>query len=100
MRASLRRRVLRRDNGCVIGRLFGVAGDCSSDLHVHHIVPRRDGGPDRLDNLVAVCSAHHGAVEALRRRLTADLPPCPHYHPYPQGRADCDRRRRRALLAA
>ena len=29
---------------------------------VHHIVPRRDGGPDEEDNLMALCHACHSRV--------------------------------------
>ena len=31
---------------------------------VHHITPRRDGGSDRYDNLLALCHACHSKVTA------------------------------------
>lgn len=101
MLASTRHHILARDGySCVVARLIGSADECAGALHVHHIIPRTQGGTDNHDNLITVCATHHGPLEAFRRKLTRDLPPCGHHHPYPQGRADCDRRRRQALLAA
>jgi hypothetical protein len=97
---ELRTQALLRDRfSCTVARLLG--GACAGTLHVHHIVPV---GEDEslalnLDNLATVCASHHPTWEALRRALLAsqrsDLPPCGHRHPYPQGRIDCERRRRR-----
>lgn len=97
---QLRARVLVRDgNRCVLGRLGG--GPCHASLHVHHIVPVSEGGAPLDDgNCVTVCKTHHPAVEALRRRLLAEPPRCGHYHPYPQGRAECERRLRQRQYAA
>jgi len=36
------------------------------DLHVHHIVPRREGGPDELSNLVTLCFTCHERLHAER----------------------------------
>lgn len=97
---ELRARAIERDSSrCTVARLLG--GACSGDLHVHHVIPRREA-PERaldLDNLATVCACHHGRWEATRRLLiiywTNPLPPCRHRHPYRIGREDCDRRRRR-----
>jgi 5-methylcytosine-specific restriction endonuclease McrA len=88
---------------CSVARLLG--GDCHDRLDVHHL-QSLDERPDLaldLDNLLTVCASHHPTLEAVRRLLRVmrliDLPPCGHRHPYPQGRIDCDRRRRDAELA-
>jgi group II intron reverse transcriptase/maturase len=45
-----RREVLKRDKGqCVL------CGTNQSRLDVHHIIPRRQGGTDELDNLITLC---------------------------------------------
>lgn len=47
--------VLARDNyKCQCGKT-----GCSSQLHVHHIVFRSNGGSDTPDNLITLCSKHH-----------------------------------------
>lgn len=64
-------------------------------LDVHHLVPVSDGGdPYCLDNLVTVCHSHHPMLEGLRRWLTRrrGWKRCHHHHPYPGGRAACERR--------
>lgn len=92
-----RRRALERDGErCTVNRLLG--GACAGRLHVHHIVPRGDGGTDALDNLGTVCAAHHPAWEALRRTLlerrepVRRRPQCRHRHRTAEGRAACERR--------
>lgn len=96
--SAARHAALTRDaNRCALGR---VLGGCSSRLDVHHIVPAGEcSDPYDVDNLVTVCSVHHPMVEALRRRQNIVVK-CPHNHPYPQGRIDCERRLRDKLLAA
>ena len=54
---------LRRDGGrCRI---------CGFDelVHVHHIIPKREGGPDEEANLITLCPNHHALAD--RGRLTA-----------------------------
>ena len=92
-----RERILQRDGRrCTVGRLLG--GDCHPTLHIHHIVPRADGGTDDVDNLATVCAAHHPTWESLRAWLERKRQPrtwkrCTrHRHPYPQGREQCERR--------
>lgn len=100
----VREQALARDgNRCSVARLIG--GDCSTRLDVHHLQPIEER-PDLvydLDNLLTVCSSHHPTLEAVRRILRVirliDMPPCPHRHTYPQGRIDCENRRRAALLS-
>lgn len=95
--------LVRDGSRCTVARLLG--GRCAGALHVHHIEPV-DERPDLaldVDNLGVVCATHHPRWEALarglrRHRRQGDLPPCPHRHPYPEGREACDRRRRRELL--
>ena len=45
----------------------------NSDLEVHHVVPRRFGGSDDLENLVTVCKDCHGRLEACTRRVIRQL---------------------------
>lgn len=92
-------RVIARDGSrCTVARLLG--GACRGTLHAHHIEPRRER-PDlelTIDNCATTCASHHVRWEALRRALVKErsaLPPCPHNHPYAEGRRACDRRRAR-----
>lgn len=97
---SFRDTVLRRDGfRCVVGYLFGVEHECHPTLDAHHIIPRDEGGTDDPDNGITVCHRHHPTAEAIRRRLTAELPPCHHRHRYAHARQECDERRRRELVA-
>lgn len=86
-----RERVLERDRfTCQAGRLAG--GPCHPTLDVHHVVPVEHGGAlYDTANLVTLCHAHHPMVEALRRRA-GRWRSCTHHHPYPGGRAACERR--------
>lgn len=49
---GIRTFVLERDGGCT------VCG-AKANLQLHHIVPRRENGPTRPENLVTLCSYHH-----------------------------------------
>lgn len=94
-----RAHVLARDGDrCTVARLIG--GDCHPRLHCHHVVPVGEGGaPFDPSNVLTACASHHPMIEALRRRLlalrTPPEPKCPHRHPYPQGRRECEQRRAR-----
>jgi len=35
-----------------------------TNLHVHHIIPRKDGGKHTLENLVTLCGSCHRSVES------------------------------------
>ena len=55
---ALRRAVLARD-----GHRCQVPGCTHTHfVDVHHIRPRADGGRNRLDNLITLCTAHHRAT--------------------------------------
>jgi hypothetical protein len=63
---ATRRLVLNRDNyRCT---------ECgaSQDLEVHHIVPRRLGGPDEPSNLVTLCAACHSRQHETFQESPAD----------------------------
>jgi len=65
----VRREVLERDNYQCVVCGSDESGDVSR-LHVHHVVPRRDGGLDVKSNLVTLCVVHHGEI---RGDLGSDL---------------------------
>ena len=60
--SEMRSYVLKRDKSrCQLCRCKKT-----TKLHVHHILKRREGGPDLADNLLTVCpSCHHKADRAL-----------------------------------
>ena len=67
----LRRAVLARDRKCVID-------SCRSGyrLQTHHIIPKRDGGPDTADNLATLCWYHHHiAIHRKGHRIDRHTPP-------------------------
>ena len=51
----LRRAVAVRDRGC----RFPGCGQPAAACHPHHIIPRAQGGPASLTNLMLLCSFHH-----------------------------------------
>ncbi len=51
----LRRAVATRDRHCAFPGCHQKPAAC----HVHHLRPRADGGPTRLDNLILLCAFHH-----------------------------------------
>jgi hypothetical protein len=60
--ASIKHKVhLRDQNQCT--EILPNGQRCSSRrfLDFHHVIPVADGGQDRLDNLITLCSAHHQA---------------------------------------
>lgn len=94
---ELRDAALARDgNRCTVARLLG--GRCSPLLHAHHLVPVGEGGPHLpdLDGVITTCARHHPRLHAVRRAVQNYREPewkrCTHYHPYPGGRALCERR--------
>jgi 5-methylcytosine-specific restriction endonuclease McrA len=44
----------------------------TATLHVHHIVPRRDGGVTTLENLLTLCEQCHPIVERERSVFRED----------------------------
>ena len=53
--AHLRRAATARHPHCAFAGCDQPAGVC----HLHHLVPRRDGGLTSLNNLVPLCTFHH-----------------------------------------
>jgi hypothetical protein len=53
--AYLRRALVKRDRHCRFPGCDQPAAAC----HPHHIVPRSEGGPTSLSNLLLLCSFHH-----------------------------------------
>ena len=51
----LRRAVITRDRHCAFPGCTQPPPACQ----VHHLRPRADGGPTRLDNLLLLCAFHH-----------------------------------------
>jgi len=52
---AIRRKVLRRDHGkCRVPWCRS-----SSNLDIHHLVPRAQGGTHEVDGLITLCEAHH-----------------------------------------
>jgi 5-methylcytosine-specific restriction endonuclease McrA len=54
---KLRVECLRRDKWTCQG-----CGRQGARLHAHHVIPRYRGGPDVLDNLIAVCTKCHKRI--------------------------------------
>lgn len=81
---QLRRDALARARGrCELcGSLGFVCLDGRIFLETHHVVPLSEGGPDRADNIVALCAnhhreAHHGArAAAIRNEMVLLLERC------------------------
>jgi len=53
--------VRKRDKAC---RICGDKTE-NQNLHVHHIISRRRGGTDNVDNLVSLCPKCHPTVETI-----------------------------------
>lgn len=69
LKQSTREKVLKRDgNQC---RFCEITEEEHRDKHdkglsVHHIIPRRAGGGDDVDNLMAVCTTCHRTIESTQ----------------------------------
>lgn len=73
---ATRRRVLDRDGHAC--RFCGIDDDDHRDeygrgLHAHHVVPKRDGGPDRPENLITVCESCHRTLEDTHAKAVSQL---------------------------
>ncbi len=68
--AWLRRAVVRRDQHC----RFPGCDRRPVRCHVHHLIPRAEGGPTSLSNCILVCTFHH-QVSIHRWRWTLILNP-------------------------
>ncbi|MDO5721886.1 MAG: HNH endonuclease signature motif containing protein [Actinomycetaceae bacterium] len=54
----LRQAVLARDGGCIAPKCDAISDTCE----IHHVIEWRKGGATDLNNLVALCPAHHRAA--------------------------------------
>lgn len=63
MNDKLRYQVLRRDS-----YICQQDYETKTDLDVHHIIPKRQGGLDTLNNLITVCRKCHEWVEPWFRK--------------------------------
>lgn len=61
--AEWQRIIAAKRGQCLICERLGVRG-ISAYLEFHHLVPRSRGGDDVADNIVPLCSLHHGDVTA------------------------------------
>lgn len=55
---AVRDQVLERDRGCRARTLVPEVR-CFGPIDPHHVLRRSQGGPDTVENLIAVCRAHH-----------------------------------------
>lgn len=73
---ATRRRVLNRDGHAC--RFCGTTDDehreeHDTGLHVHHVIPRNDGGTDDPDNLLTVCCRCHRTLEETHAKALSQL---------------------------
>jgi 5-methylcytosine-specific restriction endonuclease McrA len=55
----------------VLERDDGKCKDCGieyEEMHVHHLIPRKQGGKDEPKNLVTLCSSCHAKRHAKMRK--------------------------------
>ncbi len=43
-------------------KVYLETGAVVEDIHAHHIIPRSQGGPDTMENLITLCDLCHGVV--------------------------------------
>lgn len=73
--ASLAQELIQRDQGRCVGlNPDGTRCENRRWLDFHHIIPRRDGGPDTAENLVTLCRGHHQLIHARTHASTLALP--------------------------
>lgn len=70
--SSLRKRRLKRDNYKCANCSAKGGPRGSAELHVHHIVPRKDGGSNRLGNLKTLCKECHDAIHHKNKTAPTD----------------------------
>lgn len=61
---AIRTQVLKRDNYRCVN-----CGQTGTELHVHHIIPKSEGGTDELDNLVTLCVKCHSVQDGKGHNL-------------------------------
>ena len=64
---AIRTDVLKRDNYTCVN-----CGQTGTELHVHHIVARAEGGTNDLTNLVTLCASCHSVQDAKGHELIGD----------------------------
>ena len=60
---SVKQQVDIRDGGrCSI--IYADGSQCAEEkwIHKHHVIHRKDGGPDTVENLVSLCAGHHRMI--------------------------------------
>jgi len=67
---SVRKRSLARS-----GYRCESCGVNQPELYVHHILPRRDGGKDEMENTMVLCSKCHGRAHMMLRRAKQEPQP-------------------------
>src|SRR5688572_3656651 len=84
-----RSRILSVDAECALAHL---TGGCRGTLHVHHIEPIAEGGPEfpRENGVAVLCARHHSLVHSWRKRQEPQRKRCPHNHPYAWARLACE----------
>jgi 5-methylcytosine-specific restriction endonuclease McrA len=60
---KVRQEVIERDEVCRAAVLVPSVR-CGGGPHVHHVLPRSQGGGHDLSNLLLVCTVHHGWIHA------------------------------------
>jgi 5-methylcytosine-specific restriction endonuclease McrA len=70
---EVRTAVLKRDGYRCVN-----CGQTGTELHVHHIIPRSEGGTNDLGNLVTLCGRCHSIQDAkghklIQKRIDEDL---------------------------
>lgn len=70
---EVRTAVLKRDGYRCVN-----CGQTGTELHVHHIIPRSEGGTNDLSNLVTLCAKCHSIQDAkghklIQKRIDEDL---------------------------
>jgi hypothetical protein len=73
---TVRRTVLERDDYAC--RFCGIGDEEHREehgrgLHAHHVIPDRDGGEDRPENLITVCGSCHRTLEHTHGRAVAEM---------------------------
>ena len=66
---EIRAAVLERDKY----RCYRCESKNKRSLSVHHIIPRREGGGDNMENLITLCLTCHDLIEVNECRSLADI---------------------------
>lgn len=72
-KAAFRDGIYELYDGCAVCQTPFQAPDGSHNLEAAHILPKNQGGPDVLQNGIALCSRHHWAFDHGWFSITTDL---------------------------